>query len=192
MHHSSKSPEEILELLLTGNKRFSSQEMIHPNQTTERRKALGVGQQPMAVIVGCSDSRVSPEIIFDQGLGDLFVVRLAGNIVDDAALGSIEYAVEHLGAKLIMVLGHQSCGAVKASLGKEKGPGHLESVLEPIRKCLKNQLNLDADQAARLNIQGIVDYIKSCEPILKPEIDQGHARVVGAYYSFDTGLVEIV
>src|SRR5437899_1684360 len=127
----SVAPAEAISKLKEGNGRYTSGNVQHPGQTAERRTELANTQHPFAAIVSCSDSRVPPEIVFDQGLGDLFVVRVAGNVIDDHALGSIEYAVDHLGVRLIVVLGHQSCGAVKAAketiAAKTKAPGHIQS-----------------------------------------------------------------
>ena len=109
------APAEAISKLKEGNSRYTGGNLQHPGQTTERRAELAKSQYPFATIVSCSDSRVPPEIVFDQGLGDLFVVRVAGNVVDDHALGSIEYSVDPLGVRLIVVLGHQSCGAVQAA-----------------------------------------------------------------------------
>src|SRR5207253_8806048 len=109
------APAEAIAKLKEGNGRYASGRLQRSGQRTERRAELTKDQHPFAVIVSCSDSRVPPEIVFDQGLGDLFVVRVAGNVIDDHSLGSIEYAVDHLGVRLIVVLGHQSCGAVKAA-----------------------------------------------------------------------------
>ena len=126
--------------LLDGNARFVSGQSAHPNQDGKRRAEVAAGQKPFAIVIGCADSRTSPEILFDQGLGDLFVVRLAGNIVDDAALGSVEFAVAALGAKLIVVLGHEKCGAVKATVGVVNGDAapanHIASIVEAIKETL--------------------------------------------------------
>src|SRR5262245_40561826 len=113
---SGLSAEQALARLLAGNARFVAHRERHPDITVRRRRALVSSQHPFAVILGCADSRVSPELLFDEGLGDLFVIRVAGNVVDDVVLGSIEYAVEHLGTKLIVVLGHEKCGAVSAAV----------------------------------------------------------------------------
>src|SRR5437588_10797425 len=124
------APAEAISKLKEGNGRYTSGNLQHPGQTTERRTELSKSQHPFAVIVSCSDSRVPPEIVFDQGLGDLFIFRVAGNVIDDHGLGSIEYSVDHLGTRLILVLGHQSCGAVKAAketiAAKSKAPGHIQ------------------------------------------------------------------
>ena len=120
-----------------GNGRYAGGNLQHPGQTTERRAELANSQYPFATVVSCSDSRVPPEIVFDQGLGDLFVVRVAGNVIDDHGLGSIEYSVDHLGVRLIVVLGHQSCGAVKAAretiAARSKAPGHIQSLVTAIQ-----------------------------------------------------------
>jgi carbonic anhydrase len=125
------APTEAISKLKEGNGRYTSGNLQHPGQTAERRTELAKTQHPFAGIVSCSDSRVPPEIVFDQGLGDLFVVRVAGNVINDEGLGSVEYTVDHLGTRLILVLGHQSCGAVKAAretiAAKGKAPGHIES-----------------------------------------------------------------
>src|SRR6266705_4213447 len=112
----SVAPAEAISKLKEGNGRYTSGNLQHPGQTTERRTELAKTQHPFASIVSCSDSRVPPEIVFDQGLGDLFIVRVAGNVINDEGLGSIEYSVDHLGTRLILVLGHQSCGAVDAAM----------------------------------------------------------------------------
>ena len=136
---SKVTPDEALKQLVEGNARFVSGHLTHagPEQIAEARSAGTKGQSPFAVIVGCSDSRVGPEIVFDQGLGDLFVVRTAGEVVDAMALGSIEYAVEHLGSALILVLGHEHCGAVAAAVAGAKQPGHIQAVLDAIAPAVK-------------------------------------------------------
>ncbi|HEY7392870.1 MAG TPA: carbonic anhydrase [Bryobacteraceae bacterium] len=125
---SALTADTALTRLLDGNQRYARHKERHPDQSAARQKELAGGQHPFAVILGCADSRVPPELLFDQGLGDLFVIRVAGNIVDDAVLGSIEYAVEHLGTKLILVLGHENCGAVSAAVEGGEAAGHLRAV----------------------------------------------------------------
>ena len=128
------NPEEALKRLTEGNARFVSGHLSHttPEFLTEARGKVAQAQRPFAIIVGCSDSRGGPELVFDQGLGDLFVVRTAGEVVDEVALGSIEYAVEHLGSALIVVLGHERCGAVSAAVAHAQEPGHIAAVLKAI------------------------------------------------------------
>ena len=124
--------KEALERLMKGNERFVKGRAIQPNGSPEHRRELLAGQEPFAVVLGCSDSRVPPEIIFDCGLGEIFVIRVAGNILDDVVIGSIEYAVEHLGTRLVLVLGHESCGAVGASLEGGEAGGHIDSIVNAI------------------------------------------------------------
>ncbi len=124
--------DQALQTLLDGNKRFAAGRQLHPNQGKERRDEVAKGQKPFAIIVGCSDSRIPPEILFDQGIGDLFIIRLAGNIVDDMALGSIEYAADHLGSRLVVVLGHSKCGAVTATAQGGEAHGHIGSIVKAI------------------------------------------------------------
>jgi carbonic anhydrase len=127
----------LLKKLSDGNTRFVTSHMIHPNISDIRRTEVAQGQKPFAVILTCSDSRVPPEIIFDQGLGDLFVIRTAGEVVDDIAIASIEYAIEHLGVKLIVVMGHQKCGAVDAAVKGGKFTLHIDQLVEEIMPAVK-------------------------------------------------------
>src|SRR5438067_11616610 len=141
------APAEAIAKLKEGNARYTSGNLQHPGQTTERRAELAKSQHPFAIIVSCSDSRVPPEIVFDQGLGDLFVVRVAGNVIDDHSQGSIEYAVDHLAVRLIVVLGHQSCGAVKAAketiAAKTKATAHIQSLITAIQPAVEATINGD-------------------------------------------------
>src|SRR5512133_15490 len=137
----SVAAAEAISKLKEGNGRYTSGNLQHPGQTAERRTELAKTQHPFAAIVSCSDSRVPPEIVFDQGLGDLFVVRVAGNVINDEGMGSIEYTVDHLGTRLILVLGHQSCGAVKAAretiAARSKAPGHIQSLVAAIQPAVE-------------------------------------------------------
>src|SRR5437870_948307 len=187
------APAEAIAKLKEGNARNTSGNMQHPGQTTERRSELTKSQHPFAVIVSCSDSRVPPEIVFDQGLGDLFVVRVAGNVIDDHGLGSIEYAVDHLGARLIVVLGHQSCGAVKAAketiAAKSKAPGHIQSLVTAIQPAVEATAKSDLGATVEANVKNVVQALRTSTPILKPKVDSGEVQVIGGYYSLDTGAV---
>ncbi len=186
---------QMLKKLLDGNQRCSACEPQHPRQDARRRKELTKGQKPFAVVVGCSDSRIAPEIIFDQGLGDIFVVRVAGNIVDNVALGSIEYAVEHLGCKLVVVLGHGKCGAVTAAIEGGEAPGHIEAVLKPIRPAIRKAQKLDGDlvdNAIRCNVDLVAKKIKTAKPILSEMVEKGEVEVIPAYYDINTGKVDIL
>jgi carbonic anhydrase len=187
--------ERFVQRLLDGNKRYVDGKPSHPNQTFERRKQVTKVQHPLAVVVSCSDSRVPPEIIFDQGIGDLFVVRVAGNVVDDAGLGSIEYAAEHLHVSLIVVLGHERCGAVEAAVKGGEAPGHIKSLLETIRPAVekaKGQPGDLAENAMRSNVKMVVDHLKTSNPILEHLVYKGTLTIVGARYDLDDGLVTIM
>lgn len=186
--------DQALATLMAGNKQYASAKLTHPNQTPERRTELVKGQHPFAVILSCSDSRVPPEVIFDQGLGDLFVVRVAGNVVDDIALGSIEYAAEHLGTPLIVVLGHEKCGAITATVEGGKAPGHIDAVvraLKPAVEKVKDQPGDKVENAAKANIGLVVEQLKTSRPILAELVKNGKLKIVGARYDLDTGLVDI-
>src|SRR6266436_3254339 len=187
------APAEAISKLKEGNGRYTSGNLQHPGQTTERRAELIKSQHPFAVIVSCSDSRVPPEIVFDQGLGDLFIFRVAGNVIDDHGLGSIEYAVDHLNVRLIVVLGHQSCGAVQAAketiAAKGKAPGHIESLVTAIKPAVEATAKGDLEATIKANVKDVVQALRSSTPILKAKVDSGDLRVVGAYYNLDTGAV---
>ena len=189
------SGESAQQKLIDGNKRYVNAKLSHPNQTDQRRTEVAKGQHPFAAIVSCSDSRVPPEIIFDQGLGDLFVIRLAGNILDDAALGSLEYAVEHLGVKYIMVLGHERCGAVDATVKGGEVPGHISSLVKAIQPAVekvKNQPGDLLDNAVRANVTMVVQQLKSSGPILEELVKKGDLAIAGARYDLDDGEVTIL
>lgn len=149
-------------------------------------------QVPFAVVVCCSDSRVGPELLFDAGLGDLFVTRLAGAIVDDAAIGSIEYAVEHLGAKLIVVVGHKRCGAVDAAVKGGNAPGKIGTLIDAIKPAVdkvKSKPGNLLDNAVAENVRGTVDKIKTDSSIIQEHVKAGKVKVVGAVYDLDSGRV---
>lgn len=180
--------------LIEGNQRFALGKSVHPDQSTMRVHDLAGSQHPFAVVVCCSDSRVSPEIVFDEGLGDLFVVRVAGNIADDAVIGSIEYAVEHLGVPLVLVMGHEKCGAVTAAVKGNK-EAHLRTLVKAIGPVVPSAEKLPGDRvenAVRLNALRVADQLGTNRPILKKRVDEGKVTIVSGYYSLDTGLVEII
>jgi carbonic anhydrase len=186
---------QALQKLIEGNKRFTLSKQSHPNQNKERRQGLAKGQKPFAIIVGCSDSRVPPEIIFDQGLGDLFVIRVAGNIVDDVALGSIEYAVGHLGTQLIVVLGHSKCGAVTATVQGGAVHGHVESIVQAIKPAIDAAKDLPGnltDNTIKANARLVADQIQYSDPILSELARLDKITVVSAYYDIESGEVHIL
>lgn len=186
--------EEALLKLMSGNKRYVIAKQVYSNLTSERRAELKDGQRPIAIILGCSDSRVPPELIFDQGLGDLFVVRVAGNILDDVVLGSIEYAASHLGTSLIMILGHSKCGAIEATAARGSTEGHLPCLTAAIQPSLDEVKEKPGDlinNAAKENVKMIGQKLLS-EPILAARANAGKLRVVAAFYDLDTGIVEVI
>lgn len=189
------SSEDSLKKLIEGNKRFVEGKLSHPRRGMERRQEILAGQQPLAAILSCSDSRVPPEIIFDQGLGDLFVIRTAGNVVDDLVLGSLEYAVEHLKVPLIVIMGHEKCGAVSAATNSEKANGHISSVVEKIMPAVeavrKNPGNL-IENAVIANVRKIVSEIKCNQPVLAELVEMGRIDIRAAYYVLETGKVSFI
>jgi len=190
------APAEAISRLKEGNGRYTSGNLQHPSQTAERRTELAKSQHPFAIILSCSDSRVPPEIVFDEGLGDLFIVRVAGNVLNDEGLGSIEYAVDILGARLIVVLGHQSCGAVDAAMktvaAKGKAPGHIQSLVTAIKPVVEATAKDDLDTTVKANVKHVVQALRSSTPILKAKVDSGEVQVIGGYYSLDTGAVSLL
>ena len=187
--------DEALARLMAGNQRYVQHKEQHPDQSPARRKELGSEQHPFAVILGCADSRVSPELLFDQGLGDLFVVRVAGNIVDDAVLGSIEYAVEHLGTKLIMVLGHEKCGAVSAAVEGGIAPGHLKALVAAIQPSVEASAKEPGDRIHNCviaNARRAAQQVRNSEPVLKDAVEKHGVKVVAADYMLDSGRVNLL
>ncbi|AOW11424.1 hypothetical protein EM308_14675 [Flavobacterium gilvum] len=186
-----------LQKLQEGNKRFASGKPVHPDETLKRLRELKGGQHPFAVVVSCSDSRVPAELVFDQGLGDIFSIRTAGNVMGDYELGSIEYAVEHLDCKLIVVMGHKSCGAVKAFVdtkGNYDQEDHIKKIVEYIgNEKEENDLvkanKLSMDNAVNANVLHGVNFLKNAEPILKENYEQKKITIIGAVYDIETGKV---
>jgi carbonic anhydrase len=189
---TAPTPASVLTELKAGNERFASHHVTHPHQTAARRTELASGQQPHAVILACADSRVAPEIVFDKGLGDLFTVRVAGNIAGDPEIASIEYAVEHLHVPLIVVMGHQSCGAVGAAIEGGEAPGHLPALIDAIKpsvekaRAMKGELS---DNAIRVNVEAVVAQLEASQPILAEHVADGSLKIVGGVYSLKTGRV---
>jgi carbonic anhydrase len=188
------SADSALRILIEGNGRFVSEKMKHSRQSMEWRAEAAKGQHPVTVVLSCSDSRVPPEIIFDQGLGDLFVVRTAGEVVREVELGSIEYAVEHLHTPLIVVLGHKRCGAVEAAVKGGHAPGNIASLVELIRPSVeeaKKQKGDVVDNAVRINVRMVAEKIKGSEIIARFVKEKG-VRIAQAYYDLDDGTVTIM
>jgi carbonic anhydrase len=189
------SAEEALKLLIEGNWRFMNGIPMGPNRTPKRRRELLRGQRPFAAVLGCSDSRAVPELIFDTGLGDLFVVRLLGNIADEGALGSIEFAVENLGVRLVMVLGHTRCGAVGAVAQNVNYPGHIEHVLGAVRLGMENA-RADPGEGYNncilANTYEAVKRVAGLSEHFSKMARTGELKVAGALYDLETGEVEFL
>ncbi|HOQ09661.1 MAG TPA: carbonic anhydrase [Syntrophomonadaceae bacterium] len=190
-----QSPEEALTLLKEGNQRFVAGQTLPQDVSEEKRNSLvAKGQKPFAVIVSCSDSRLPPELIFDQGLGDLFVVRVAGNVLGPVAMGSVEYGVEHLHAPLLVILGHNHCGAVKASVDGGEIPGSIGAIVAKIKPSvdLVRSSGITGDSIYEhvedMNVKAMVNEVQS-SPIVKELLHEGKLRIIGAKYCQETGKV---
>ena len=192
---STITGDQALQKLVAGNKRYVRIAFLHPDQTRKRRTQVATGQAPFAIVLSCSDSRVPPELVFDQGLGDLFIIRVAGNVVSNEVLGSIEYAAEHFGSPLVMVLGHERCGAVDATVQGGEAPGHIGSLVDAIKPAVEKVKGKPGDlldNAVRANIELVADQLANSKPILSEFVHNGKLKVVGARYDLDTGVVEII
>ena len=184
--------ESVLSELKSGNGRHVARRYQHPHETLDRRRELVSGQHPHAEILSCSDSRVPPEIVFDQGLGDLFIVRVAGNVATDSEIGSLEYGAEHLDVPLIVVLGHESCGAVTAAVQGGPPEGHIATLIDLIKPAVEKTRDMSGDHVAnavRMNVELVVKQLRSSTPILSELVAHGKLRIVGAVYSIQTGSV---
>lgn len=181
-----------LDQLIKGNQRFVAGRAVRPDQTGKRRAAIKNTEKPIAVLLSCSDSRVPPEIVFDQGLGDLYVVRVAGNVVNDEALGSIEYAVQNLGAGLLVVLGHDDCSAVKAAVTGGHAGNHFQAMIEAIKPAIAGVAKGDVRAAALANVRSVVRQLSESKPSLEVAVRKGELKIVGAQYHLDTGRVDFL
>jgi carbonic anhydrase len=191
--------DEALRRLVEGNKRFDDGKIIHPGRTPDDFKPLARGQIPIAVVVSCADSRVAPEILFDQAIGDLFIIRIAGNYVDGAGAavkGSVEYAVAELNVPLIMVLGHSQCGAVKAAIkhihDHDVLPGAINDLVNSIKPAVVETQGKSGDpleNAIEANVRRGVEKLKTLQPIIGPAVKSGKVKAVGGIYDLATGSV---
>jgi carbonic anhydrase len=201
------SAQEAIERLRDGNRRFAAGTQLEGHQPNEYRRALtSAKQKPFAIILGCSDSRVPAEIVFDQGLGDLFVIRVAGNIVAPSQIGSVEFAATRFGTRLVVVLGHSQCGAVLATLDalRQEAPEQRSinerSIVDRIMPVVTSLINSDdeddpealCEAAVRANVHASVDQLKSGSSVLTQLVDERQLRIVGAEYSLETGVVEFL
>ena len=200
-HHSAppgKPSRESLELLRAGNQRFVENKMTSQRRDEKTRSELAAGQNPFAIVLSCSDSRVPPEVVFDQGLGDVFVVRSAGHVLDPGPIASIEYAIEHLGARLIVVMGHESCGAVKAALstpiGKSAGSVDLDRLVAKIRPYMSSFKPGSADKLLRgpvkANTSGVARELIRKSAIVRTRLQLQEVSLVTAIYGLSSGQVE--
>ncbi|WP_416904693.1 carbonic anhydrase [Micromonospora echinospora] len=193
------TPAEAWRRLRHGNHRFITGHSRHPHQSLADLHRLASGQHPFAITLGCADSRVAPEVLFDQGLGDLFDNRVAGNIVDDLLLGSIEFAVEEFHSPLIVVLGHERCGAITATINAIRtggsAPGHIGTIVEALRPIVEPVLGQpgdEVDNAVRANVRAQVHALTATSPIIAERVHAGALKVVGARYDLDNGQVTLV
>ncbi|PMC61529.1 beta-hydroxylase [Corynebacterium xerosis] len=199
MDGMTRTPETVWKHLLDGNHRFVEGHSAHPNQDPSRREKLTAGQNPAVVVLSCSDSRVPVEIIFDQGLGDIFVIRTAGHITDLSVLASLEFAVDSLGVSLVVVLGHESCGAVKAAHSALEGgalPGGFQRVLvekvTPSLLAARKDGQNDIQDLERRHVREIVNHIVDRSPEIKSRLSDGKVGVVGMRYHLGDGRAEVV
>ena len=187
--------QHAAERLLQGNQRFVSDLTSKSHRDADRRVAVAKGQHPIAIVVCCSDSRVPPEQIFDVGLGDIFVIRVAGNVLDAIGLGSIEYAAAHLHVPLVVILGHERCGAVTAAISGDPAPAHVLAITDMIQAHLAGVTPAagDAvDQAVCLNAKAVARQVASSEPMLKGMVTAGTVGVVAMRYDLDDGVVKVL
>ncbi|MBL1210182.1 carbonic anhydrase [Geminocystis sp. GBBB08] len=188
------NPEKALQLLLEGNQRFINNKPINVNRSLTRIQEVAKGQKPFAILLSCADSRVPVEILFDRGFGDIFVVRNAGNIVTAEEAGSIEFGSLVLGAKVILVLGHGSCGAVKAAVDGNPVPGSIQSVLDSIKPALdtlKPEDKKDLSTAIKANVKRQVENLKKSS-IITQLINENKLKIVGGYYDLNTAKVSLI
>ena len=191
----NSTPDAILEALIEGNQRFVENRPEAPNQDYVRLKEVSGGQKPLVSILSCADSRVPVEIVFDRGIGDLFVVRDAGNIATPEEIGSLEFGTAILGSKVLMVLGHESCGAVKAALGNKPLPGQIGSIVAAIQPAIDRANQDDSEEflikTVKANVLLQIERLNS-SPLLYNLVQEGKLKIVGGYYNLRTGKVDIL
>ena len=187
------SADAVIAELKAGNAHHVAKKYAHPHQTSARQRELATGQHPHCALLTCADSRVAPEIVFDQGLGDIFDVRVAGNVAGTSETASLEYAAEHLHVPLIVVMGHSHCGAVSAALEGGTLPGKLPDLMAAIRPAVDQSAQEPGDRlanAVRDNVSLVVQQLLAAKPVLAELAESGKLRVVGAVYSLETGKIE--
>jgi carbonic anhydrase len=202
VYSKDRTADEALRDLIRGNERFAKGRPSGPRRRPEDFSALAEGQYPEAMIVSCADSRVAPEILFDVGVGDIFVVRVAGNVIGGAGVtvkGSIEYAVAELHVPLVVVLGHSGCGAVKSAIkhidDKDALPGAIDGLVNLVKPAVLKSRGMSGDpleNAIRTNVELGVERLRGLEPILAPRVKAGTLKITGGVYDLKTGLVTLV
>jgi carbonic anhydrase len=195
----TEKSNEALQKLMDGNKRFVSGSLAQKDLGAKKREELSKGQKPFATVLTCSDSRVAPELLFDQGLGDVFIIRVAGNIVDPIALGSIEYAAEHLNCPLLIILGHSKCGAVTATLEAKGEPeGNIGAIVKKIMPAAvaakkkggtKDEI---LETAIKENVKNVYADVMKNSSIINHLVKEGKLMIVGGEYNITTGKIEMV
>jgi carbonic anhydrase len=186
------NPQEALNSIKNGNFRYANGKSQAPRREKDRRRETLTGQQPLAAVLTCSDSRVPPEILFDQGIGDLFIIRTAGAVADDMVLASLEYAVQHLHVPLVLVMGHSRCGAVTAALHGEALEGHLPGLIQHIAPALEMARHNSGDPLANAidaHVKLTFEQIRTCKPVLAAAFQSGKAMLVAARYDLEDGKV---
>lgn len=185
------STKEALQKLVEGNERFVSGNLTNPNRCHIRRSELVLGQTPFAAILSCSDSRTPGEIVFDQGLGDLFMVRVAGNILAEEVIGSLAYAVNELGVNLVLVMGHDHCGAVTAALQDDNSCVYVKSLIDKIKPLISSHNTIDdLERITRRNVKNVVSQLNNLNIVFNNKISSGELEIIGAYYDLVTGKVD--
>lgn len=193
--NQDSTPDEVLEALIAGNRRFVENRPESPNSNYVRLREVSLGQKPLVSILSCADSRVPTEIVFDRGIGDLFVVRDAGNIATPEEIGSLEYGTAILGSKVLMVIGHEKCGAVKAALQNKPLPGQISSIVAAIQPAIDRSNKNDSEEfyveTIKRNVMLQIEKLNS-SPLLYDLVQAGNLKIVGAYYSLKTGEISIL
>ncbi len=195
VHEPAIGAEQALQLLLEGNQRFVAGKLERPNQMPVRRAEVAKGQHPFAAVLACSDSRTPPEIIFDRGLGDIFTVRVAGNVADQVVIESLDYSVKHLGVRVVMVLGHRRCGAVIAAVeGHEEANEDVGPMLRELKPAVQASRGMPGDpveNAVRENVKLVVKNLAASRE-LSAMVKSGELKIVGGIYDLDTGTIEML
>ena len=185
------SAKEALEKLIEGNERFASGNLENPNRCNLRRGELLEGQTPFAAVLSCSDSRIPGEIVFDQGLGDLFVVRVAGNILAEEVIGSLAHAVNDLDVNLVIVMGHDHCGAVMAALKDDNKCIYVKSLIDKIKPLISSHNTTDdLEKITKRNVKNVVSQLKNLNVVFNNKLSDKKLEIIGAYYDLETGKVE--